>query len=71
MKQGVQRAKQQREVRSIEKGLNLQVKEAYSNAKLFSPMPGEEVADARKDEIESSKLWERVQYWKSSALKVH
>lgn len=33
--------------------------------------PGEEVADARKDEIELSKLWERVQYWKSSALKVH
>lgn len=31
--------------------------------------PGEEVADARKDEIESSKLWERVQYWKSSARK--
>jgi hypothetical protein len=71
MKQGVQRAQQQKEARSIEEGLNLQVKEAYSNAKLSLLWPGEEVADARKDVIESSKLWERVQYWKSSALKVH
>jgi hypothetical protein len=39
-KQGVQRAQQQKEARSIEEGLNLQVKEAYSNAKLFSPMAG-------------------------------
>jgi hypothetical protein len=35
MKQGVQRAQQQKQARSIEEGLNLQVKEAYSNAKLF------------------------------------
>jgi hypothetical protein len=39
MKQGVKRAHQQKKAWSIE-GLNLQVKEAYSNAKLFSTMAG-------------------------------
>lgn len=72
MKQGVQRAQQQKQARSIEEGLNLQVKEAYSNAKLFLSYGRVKRLPMReKDEIESSKPWERVQNWKSSALKVH